>query len=184
MSTEIVKLLITGPVNAGKTTLIQHISDTPVISTDEVATDKVAQVKKHTTVAMDFGVLHVDNQLHLHLYGTPGQRRFDFMWDVLAIGAAGIIFLTDATDRESIREMDHIFKYFRKKIRLPSVIGITKLDLPGAIPPLEVAQAIGNEEVPILECDPRNKEESKMLVLSLFEQIAQEESSYDKNDFF
>lgn len=184
MSREIVKIVITGPVNAGKTTLIQHISDTPVICTDEIATDEVAGVKKHTTVAMDHGILHVDDSLELHLYGTPGQRRFDFMWDILAVGAAGIIFLVDGSDPKSIDEMNHIFRYFRDRHSIPSLVGVTRQDLDGAANVEEVARQLGADSVPVIGCDPRKKEDSKVLILSLFELIIQEKEEVNAEDFF
>jgi len=184
MASEIVKLVITGPVNAGKSTLIQHISDTPVISTDEIATDAVADVKKHTTVAMDHGILHADDGLELHLYGTPGQRRFNFMWDILAVGAAGIIYLVDGSDPKSIDEMNHIYHHFRERLSIPGLVGVTRQDIDGAASADEVAKRLGAEEIPVMGCDPRKKEDSKVLILSLFELIMQEREEFEEGGFF
>jgi len=187
MNKEVVKMVITGPVNAGKTTLIRHISDVPVIATDEIATDEVANVKKHTTVAMDYGILHVDESLELHLYGTPGQRRFDFMWDVLAVGAVGAVFLVDSSDAESVNEMKYIYHYFRDRMRLPAVVGVTKQDIRGSIEPEQIRVHLEADNVPVICCDPRNKEDSKMLVLSLLEMVVQEQQSeqeFEESDFF
>jgi hypothetical protein len=187
MTKEVVKMVVTGPVNAGKTTLIRHISDVPVVTTDEVATDEVANVKTHTTVAMDYGILHVDEHLELHLYGTPGQRRFSFMWDVLAIGAVGVIFLADSSDTQSVDEMKYIYHYFRDRVHSPAVVGVTKQDIDGSISAEEVSAHLEADDVPIICCDPRNKEDSKMLVLSLLEMIVQEQQTgqaLEESDFF
>ena len=51
--------------------------------------------KSTTTVAMDFGRITLDEDLVLYLFGTPGQRRFWFMWDDLVRGAIGAIILVD-----------------------------------------------------------------------------------------
>lgn len=184
MNKQIVKFVITGPVNAGKTTLIQHISDTAVISTDESATDAVAEVKKNTTVAMDHGILYVDSTLELHLYGTPGQRRFDFMWEILAVGASGIIFLVDGSDPTSIEEMKYIYKHFSEQLSVPALVGVTKQDVEGSLTPLEVSKSFGEDGVPVIGCDPRNKKDSKLLMLSLLSLIMQDEEEMAESEFF
>ena len=73
------KIIFTGPVGAGKTTAIAAISDTQVLNTDTKATDMTSDRKDTTTVAMDFGTIRFDNNIQIHLYGTPGQERFDFI---------------------------------------------------------------------------------------------------------
>ena len=84
------KLVISGPVGAGKTTFVQTLSETEVVATEAEASEDIG--KKYTTVAFDFGTLNLDGQ-ELLLYGTPGQDRFDFMWDVLCEGALGLTLL-------------------------------------------------------------------------------------------
>ena len=51
--------------------------------------------KSTTTVAMDFGRITLAEDLVLYLFGTPGQKRFWFMWDDLVRGAIGAIVLVD-----------------------------------------------------------------------------------------
>ena len=89
------KIIFTGPVGAGKTTAIAAISDKPPISTNEAASDMTTSRKSQTTVAMDYGVKYLDNSDILHLYGTPGQERFNFMWDILTEGGLGLMLLID-----------------------------------------------------------------------------------------
>ena len=71
------KIIFAGPVGAGKTTAIGAISDIPPITTDAVASDMTANRKPNTTVAMDYGLMKLDGLERVHLYGTPGQERFD-----------------------------------------------------------------------------------------------------------
>ena len=87
-----VKMVITGPFSSGKTEFIRSISEIEVVSTERGITPDTAesQQKDNTTVAMDFGRITVDDDLVLYLFGTPGQRRFDFMWEILAEGHAGV----------------------------------------------------------------------------------------------
>lgn len=80
------KIIFTGPVGAGKTTAITSISDVPTLRTDEIASDMTKNRKSETTVAMDYGILNLGNGERVHLYGTPGQERFNFMWDILTEG--------------------------------------------------------------------------------------------------
>ena len=81
------KIVMAGPVGAGKTTFIRSLSEIPVVDTDEIATEDIG--KETTTVAMDFGMLTLD-EIPIFLFGTPGQDRFDFMWEVLCEGALGL----------------------------------------------------------------------------------------------
>lgn len=75
---EIMRLVVTGSVGVGKSTFIRSVSEIEVVDTDRRATDETAQMKKKTTVAMDFGRLQFGPDMALHIYGTPGQSRFDF----------------------------------------------------------------------------------------------------------
>lgn len=88
----ILRVVVTGGVGAGKTSLIRTISEIEVVDTDKKATDEVRQLKEKTTVALDFGRLTIASNQSLHLYGTPGQLRFDFMWDILIAKAQMLTF--------------------------------------------------------------------------------------------
>ena len=91
------KIIFTGPVGAGKTTAIASLSDIPPVSTEEKATDFSNPEKLNTTVALDYGKVTLEGGGCIHLYGTPGQKRFDFMWDILTTGGLGLILLLDNT---------------------------------------------------------------------------------------
>ena len=88
-----VKVVVTGPFAAGKTTLIRTISEITVLSTERGITDATRKRKAETTVAMDFGRITIDRDLVLYLFGTPGQDRFDFMWEILGEGMLGYLLL-------------------------------------------------------------------------------------------
>ena len=89
LSNHTYKIIIAGPVGAGKTEAIRVLSDKGVVSTEEAASDDVKKMKKTTTVAMDYGIMKLDSNEQVRLYGTPGQKRFDFMWDILSENALG-----------------------------------------------------------------------------------------------
>ncbi len=88
----------------GKTTLIRTISEITVLSTEKDITDDTRSHKAETTVAMDFGRITIDHDLVLYLFGTPGQDRFDFMWEILGEGMLGYVLLVDAHRPESLAE--------------------------------------------------------------------------------
>ncbi|MDQ6979812.1 MAG: ATP/GTP-binding protein [Mariprofundaceae bacterium] len=182
---EIAKILITGPFNAGKTTLIRHISDEQSSGKDVQATDALAQFKGMTTVGLDFGILHVDDTLDVHLFGTPGQSRFNFMWRILSKGALGTIFLIDSSSQRAIDEGKGMFQYYRERSDDPIIIGATKRDEPGAKAIDVLVQELNVGDTTVIPCDPRKVEDSKTLVLSLLQAIidAQTGGVADDDDY-
>jgi len=176
---DVAKILVTGPFNAGKTTLIQFISSEQLLSRDVKSTDKLARFKAMTTVGLDFGILHVDDTLDVHLFGTPGQARFNFMWEILSKGALGTIFLVDSSSQRAIDEAKLMYAYYSQKTNAPIVIGATKQDLEGAISSEALAEAIGVIDHVVIPCDTRKKEDSLMLVFSLLEQVIAEDTVDD-----
>ena len=123
------KIIFTGPVGAGKTTAIQSMSDIPIISTNEEASDMTKQRKSQTTVAMDYGQIKIGQKEKIHLYGTPGQERFNFMWDILTKGALGLILLLDNSrdnPQQDLKFYTGSFKSFINQGEL--VVGITRID--------------------------------------------------------
>jgi len=124
------KIIFTGPVGAGKTTAIDSISDVPPVKTDAAASDMTKSRKDSTTVAMDYGIMNLDDGEKIHLYGTPGQERFDFMWDILTVGGIGLVLLLDNTRADPFQDMQFFLDSFSDFISDTSVaIGVTQMDL-------------------------------------------------------
>src|ERR1700709_765756 len=109
-----VKIVVTGPFAAGKTTLIRTISEITVLSTERGISDETSGRKRETTVAMDFGRIGIDSDLVLYLFGTPGQDRFDFMWEVLGEGMLGYVLVIDGDRETSAEEAVGILAAFRR----------------------------------------------------------------------
>lgn len=129
---EIMRLVVTGPVGAGKSTFIRSVSEIEVVDTDRRATDEVADMKHKTTVALDFGRLQFGPQHALHLYGTPGQARFDFMWDILIRRAHAYILLVAAHRPHEFRYARRMLMFMEQRTQVPLLLGMTHCDLPGA----------------------------------------------------
>jgi signal recognition particle receptor subunit beta len=166
---------VTGPFAAGKTTLIRTISEITVLSTERGITDSTRKRKAETTVAMDFGRITIDRDLVLYLFGTPGQDRFDFMWEILGEGMIGYLLLVDAAREESIQEAAGILDAFRTMARVPFVVGLNRA---GGDEHLLVESVRSRLEIPsdiaILPCDATDKESVKNVLLALLYAVLDE----------
>lgn len=162
-----VKIVVAGPVNAGKTTLIHTLSDLPVVCTNEQATDAVVELKEQTTVAMDHGICMVDPNWEIHLYGTPGQRRFDFMWEILAVGADAVLLLVDGSDPDSVSELRYIYAHFDQRHDMPLWVGVTRSDHPASRSAAEIATMLDLPTTVVVGCDPRSRFEMATILTAL-----------------
>ena len=121
------KIIITGPVGVGKSTAIRTYSTSAVVDTDVRASDETRQIKNETTVAMDYGTIVLDEETKVHLYGTPGQERFDFMWEILRSGSRGLIILVNALAADPAQELRFYLHAFADIInKVPVVIGVNQ----------------------------------------------------------
>jgi len=164
------KIIFTGPVGAGKTTAIAAISDIAPFSTEQSATDTTKDKKRLTTVAMDYGTMHLDNGETLHLYGTPGQERFDFMWDLLADGSLGVIIMLDDSNPAPLDDLQDFFNSFRKFIQDSAVaVGITKMELCKGLRLEDYRSTLAKLglNVPVFEVDARQHDDVMLLVQAL-----------------
>ncbi len=170
-----VKMVITGPFSSGKTEFIRSISEIEVVSTEREITTPAEQVKDQTTVAMDFGRITVDDDLVLYLFGTPGQRRFDFMWEILAEGMLGFVVMVDSAKPETFREAKSILETFRAYAPTPYVVAANKQDHPDAWAPEDLRIALRIEDgVKLLPCVAKDKESVKNVLLELLYSILEE----------
>jgi signal recognition particle receptor subunit beta len=164
------KIIFTGPVGAGKTTAIHSISDVAPVKTDATASDMAKDRKSATTVAMDYGIMNLPGGEKLHLYGTPGQERFNFMWDILTEGGIGLILLLDNTRADPFLDMKFFLDSFANFISKTTVaIGVTQMDLSDK--PTIADYQIKLKEIglnrPVFAVDARVKNDISILVQSL-----------------
>lgn len=127
------KVLFTGSVCSGKTTAIKSLSDIETVDTDASVSDSAIRRKQKTTIAMDYGVLDLSETARLHLYGTPGQERFKFMWQLmmsdLVHDAEGLVLLVDNTRNDPFKDIRFYVEEFRDFIvRRRLIIAVTHSD--------------------------------------------------------
>jgi uncharacterized protein len=170
-----VKMVVTGPFSAGKTEFIGTISEIDVVSTERKITSSAEQIKEATTVAMDFGRITVDDDLVLYLFGTPGQRRFDFMWDILSQGMLGFVVMVDSTKPETFREAKRILETFESYASTPYVVAANKQDLSDAWEPEDIRIILRlKPDIKVLPCVAADKESVKEVLLELLYSILEE----------
>ena len=170
-----VKMVVTGPFNAGKTEFIRAVSEIDVVSTERRISSQAEQVKDATTVAMDFGRISIDDNLVLYLFGTPGQKRFDFMWEILSEGMLGFVVMVDSTRPETFREARSILETFHNYAPTPYVVAANKQDQGDAwdLEDLRIALRL-SAHVKILNCIATRKESVKNVLLELLYSILAE----------
>jgi len=170
-----VKVVVTGPFNAGKTEFIRSISEIDIVSTERKTSSESMRIRETTTVAMDFGRITVDDDLVLYLFGTPGQRRFDFMWEILSEGMLGFVVMVDSTRPETFREARSILETFRAYAPTPYVVTANKQDREDAWELNDMRIALRLEpKIKLLPCIALDKATVKNVLLELLYSILEE----------
>jgi small GTP-binding protein len=177
-----VKMVVTGPFSAGKTEFIRSVSEIDVVSTErKITASGERAIKNATTVAMDFGRITVDEDLVLYLFGTPGQKRFDFMWEILSEGMLGFIVMVDSSRPETFREARSILETFRAYAPTPYVVAANKQDVTDAWEIEDIRHALRLDgKVKLLPCVANDKTTVKNILLELLYSILAEMDGGDK----
>jgi small GTP-binding protein len=165
------KIVVTGPFSAGKTEFIKAVSDIEVITTERKLTRDAVPGKEETTVALDYGRTKLGDMTIL-LFGTPGQPRFDFMWEILAKEMDGFVVMVDSADLETFGTAKKLIKMFRGFENVPYIIAANKQDLDGAISPQEMRSALGLEpKVKVAQCVATDPLVIKQILLELTKEL-------------
>ena len=171
-----IKILLAGGFGVGKTTLVGTVSEIRPLRTEELLTERSKRTdstagvegKTTTTVAMDFGRITLREDLVLYLFGTPGQERFWFMWDELALGALGAVVLADT---RRLADSFPAIDYFERR-EIPFIVALNCFDGARRYSTGDVRVALDLDPgLPIIMCDARSRESAKDVLIALIEHV-------------
>ena len=170
------KIVVSGPFGVGKTTLIGAISEITPLRTEAPMTAASTTVddreflpkKSTTTVALDFGRVTISETLRLFLFGTPGQDRFQFMWDDLVDGALGAVIIADT------RRLEDCYKaidYYEGR-RVPFIVAVNQFADGPRHRLDQVRSALNIEDhIPLIRFDARDRESVKEVMIRLLDML-------------
>ncbi len=165
----ILRILVIGDFASGKTEFIKNVSQQSFSTEKDITNNNEKNIKSQTTVAMDFGKVNMEDT-EIHLIGTPGQERFDFMIDILKRNISGIMLIVDSSNIENIKNGAEILK----KIKLPEIpvmVGCNKQDLIDALPLEKIKDILNLEEISLVPLIAKDKESSTEFLKSFIKKL-------------
>lgn len=165
-------ILFAGPMGAGKTTAIKSLSEINVISTEAANTERETADKDTTTVALDYGEITLGEDDKIRLYGVPGQKRFDFMWQLLKERAMGLVLLLNSDAQNPVERLrEFLLEFGSLHARGGIVVGITRTDVTAGPDLWEYSKCISETMpdclIPVFTVDARSGDHMRTCLLSL-----------------
>lgn len=169
------RIVFVGAFGVGKTTAIAAVSDIPVLRSDAAISDPGADGacspdKTTTTVAIDYGEIHIDQGERYALYGVPGQARFSHIWDMVLPPAFGVILLANPQRDDDLADTTRWLAHIAERApRATVLIGVTRVapDDDAALAPYRRAIAPWHPTQPVFAFDPRESNHVRWMLGTL-----------------
>lgn len=178
---EIMRLIVTGAVDTGKSSLVRAVSEIKTVDIEPQATAQTSLLQGKATIALDYGRVHFDPDMSIQLYGTPGQPRFDFIWDLLMRRAHASIVLVAANRPGNFHSTSRLLSFLETRVQIPMIIGLTHTDCAGAWSMEDVAIALGyanpKTRPTMVKVNPTQKASVVKALRTLVEQYRSRKSS-------
>lgn len=164
------KLAIIGEVGAGKTQVVQTLSEINPLGTEAKSTIDIG--KEYTTVGIDYGRISLSDDMALGLYGVPGQERYSFLWEFVNHSLWGLLILIKYGETPDYDNLHKMLTFFDpEKHKTTCIIGITHCENADEFGIAALNQEIRailmhhNVVAPIINIDPRDSESAKSLLV-------------------
>jgi len=155
----ILKVVVFGALNAGKTTFVEKLSGKELFLKGEF---------ESITTSFDFVQIEQKGVL-IHLFASPGHRRFSFMWNTLATGMHGAILLIDST--VGITPVDHELIEFINSYNVPYIVAANKNDI-CKIKASQIREELDlSDEIPIINTSVLENQDLENIMDSLIQNI-------------
>jgi signal recognition particle receptor subunit beta len=178
---EIMRIIVTGSVGTGKSSLVRAVSEIKTVDMEPQATAQTSWLQGKTTIALDYGRVHFDADMSIQLYGTPGQPKFDFIWDLLMRRAHASIVLVAANRPANFRSTSRLLTFMETRVQIPMIIGLTHTDCPSAWSMEDIAIALGyanpTTRPTMVKVNPTQKTSTVQALRTLVEQYRSRKSS-------
>ncbi|NEQ28143.1 MAG: GTPase [Microcoleus sp. SIO2G3] len=178
---EIMRLIVTGAVDSGKSSLIRSVSEIQVADLKHQATTRTSSPNETTATALDYGRVNIGSDMAMHLYGTPGQAKFSYIWELLISRAHACLVVVAANRPGDFHYARLLLSLMEARMHIPMIIGLTHTDCPTAWSKEDVTIALGyahQEKRPTMVTVNPTEKTSVLQVLKIFvEQYSSKESS-------
>jgi len=163
-------IVFSGSDESGAAKAIATLSDVAFTTRDFPVHEESGEIDPTGTVRLDYGVLHLDDDRVVHLYGTPDRARVGAVANALQLEGIGLVLLLDGRRTYPLRDMHFYLHAFKAFIADSAVaLGIVGLGPKASFGIDDYQQQLREQDlhVPVFEVDVANRHDLVTLVEAL-----------------